>query len=135
MTSIYNKLKQLQYKEDYPFHMPGHKRNLKIDPLLDAISKIDITEITGFDDLHHPEEMIRELMDDLKQIYGTKESYLLVNSSTAGNLAAIAALCNIGDKILVASQLRQWSLFHQHMKEEYQISKEYQMFCIEIIYH
>ena len=55
MTSIYNKLKQLQYKEDYPFHMPGHKRNLKIDPLLDAISKIDITEITGFDDLHHPE--------------------------------------------------------------------------------
>ena len=39
MTSIYNKLKQLQYKEDYPFHMPGHKRNLKIDPLLDAISK------------------------------------------------------------------------------------------------
>ena len=55
MTSIYNKLKQLQYKEDYPFHMPGHKRNLKIDSLLDAISKIDITEITGFDDLHHPE--------------------------------------------------------------------------------
>ena len=45
MTSIYNKLKQLQYKEDYPFHMPGHKRNLKIDSLLDAISKIDITEI------------------------------------------------------------------------------------------
>ena len=40
MTSIYNKLKQLQYKEDYPFHMPGHKRNLKIDPLLDAISKL-----------------------------------------------------------------------------------------------
>ena len=56
MTSIYNKLKQLQYKEDYPFHMPGHKRNLKIDSLLDAISKIDITEIPGFDDLHHPEE-------------------------------------------------------------------------------
>lgn len=111
MTSIYNKLKQLQYKEDYPFHMPGHKRNLKIDPLLDAISKIDITEITGFDDLHHPEEMIRELMDDLKQIYGTKESYLLVNSSTAGNLAAIAALCNIGDKILVARNCHK-SVYH-----------------------
>ena len=52
--------------------MPGHKRNLKIDPLLDAISQIDITEITGFDDLHHPEEMIRELMDDLKQILWNK---------------------------------------------------------------
>ena len=29
MTSIYNKLKQLQYKEDYPFHMPGHKKKFK----------------------------------------------------------------------------------------------------------
>ena len=111
MTSIYNKLKQLKYKEDYPFHMPGHKRNLKIDPLLDQIAEIDITEITGFDDLHHPEEMIRELMDDIKKIYGTKESYLLVNSSTAGNLAAIAALCNIGDKILVARNCHK-SVYH-----------------------
>ena len=111
MTSIYNKLKQLQKGEDYPFHMPGHKRNLKIDPLLDEIAKIDITEITGFDDLHHPEEMIRELMDDLKQIYGTKESYLLVNSSTAGNLSAIAALCKIGDKILVARNCHK-SVYH-----------------------
>lgn len=111
MTSIYNKLKQLQYREDYPFHMPGHKRNLKTDSLLDSIAKIDITEITGFDDLHHPEEMIREFMDDLKQIYKTKETYLLVNSSTAGNLAAIAALCNIGDKILVARNCHK-SVYH-----------------------
>lgn len=111
MTSIYEKLKQLKEKEDYPFHMPGHKRNLKIDPLLDELAKIDITEITGFDDLHHPEEMIREFMDDLKQIYGTKESYLLINSSTAGNLAAIAALCNIGDKILIARNCHK-SVYH-----------------------
>ena len=111
MTSIYNKLKQLKYGKDYPFHMPGHKRNLRIDPLLDDIAKIDITEITGFDDLHHPEEMIRKLMDELKQIYGTKESYLLVNSSTAGNLAAIAATCNIGDRILVARNCHK-SVYH-----------------------
>lgn len=111
MTSIYNKLKQLQYKKDYPFHMPGHKRNLKIDSLLNEIAKIDITEITGFDDLHHPEEMIRQFMDQLQQIYGTRESYLLVNSSTAGNLAAISALCNIGDKILVARNCHK-SVYH-----------------------
>lgn len=111
MTSIYNKLKQLQYKDTYPFHMPGHKRNLKIDPLLDEIAKIDITEITGFDNLHHPEEMIREFMDQLKQIYGTRETYMLVNSSTAGNLSAIAALCNIGDKILVARNCHK-SVYH-----------------------
>ena len=50
MTSIYDKLKQLQYGEEYPFHMPGHKRNLKIDPLLDEIAKVDITEITRRND-------------------------------------------------------------------------------------
>ena len=111
MTSIYNNLKQLKDKEDYPFHMPGHKRNLNSDPLFDEIAKIDITEITGFDDLHHPEGMIREFMDDLKQIYRTKESYLLINSSTAGNLAAISALCNIGDKILVARNCHK-SVYH-----------------------
>ena len=33
MTSIYDKLKQLQYGEEYPFHMPGHKRNLKVGPI------------------------------------------------------------------------------------------------------
>ena len=56
------------------------------------LPKVDITEITGFDDLHHPEEMIRDLMDNLKQIYGTEESYLLVNSSTAGNLVSNCSL-------------------------------------------
>ena len=111
MTTIYNKLKELQYKEDYPFHMPGHKRNLQEDSLLDQIAKIDITEITGFDDLHHPENIIRKLMDELKKIYGTRESYLLINSSTAGNLSAIAALCNIGDKILVARNCHK-SVYH-----------------------
>ena len=33
----------------YPFHMPGHKRRLSAD---DAC-QIDITEIEGFDNLHH----------------------------------------------------------------------------------
>ena len=50
MTSIYNKLKQLQYKEDYPFHMPGHKRNTQMLGTKLPYN-IDITEIDGFDDL------------------------------------------------------------------------------------
>ena len=111
MGELFDKLTNYGNSGIYPFHMPGHKRNLKIDPLLDEIAKVDITEITGFDDLHHPEEMIRDLMDNLKQIYGTEESYLLVNSSTAGNLSAIAALCKIGEKILVARNCHK-SVYH-----------------------
>lgn len=100
--SIYEELKRLNIEGKYPFHMPGHKRNFKDIFQGDNIFKLDITEITGYDDLNQPEGMIRKSMDYIKQVYGTKESYYLINSSTAGNLAAISALCNIGDKILVS---------------------------------
>lgn len=61
----------------------------------------DITEITGYDNLHHPEGMIRESMDNLKKIYHTKESWYLVNGSTVGILASVSAVCRPGDKIIV----------------------------------
>ena len=54
---LYEKLKWYQDTDYYPFHMPGHKRNLgeMCNPY-----KIDITEIDGFDDLHHAEGIIKE---------------------------------------------------------------------------
>ena len=110
MEYLYEKITAYGNSDYYAFHMPGHKRNMELMRARLPYN-IDITEIDGFDDLHHPEEMIRELMDDLKQIYGTKESYLLVNSSTAGNLAAIAVLCHIGDTILVARNCHK-SVYH-----------------------
>ena len=54
MSTIYDKLKDYSYSDYYGFHMPGHKRNL--DMLKSTVPyKIDITEIEGFDDLHHAE--------------------------------------------------------------------------------
>lgn len=41
--------------EVYPFHMPGHKRSFCPETLKNPY-EIDITEITGFDNLHHAEE-------------------------------------------------------------------------------
>lgn len=81
-------------------HMPGHKRNplcMMPDPY-----SLDVTEVPGVDDLHHPVEMIRDLMDELTKYYDSKQTYLLVNGSTCGILAAITACCYPGDKILVA---------------------------------
>lgn len=108
---IYEKLKELKEKGAYPFHMPGHKRNCEDVFLGNTLFSIDITEITGYDDLHQPEGMIRKAMDEAKKIYGTKESYFLINSTTAGNLSAIAATCHIGDKILVARNCHK-SVYH-----------------------
>ncbi|MDD3745622.1 MAG: aminotransferase class I/II-fold pyridoxal phosphate-dependent enzyme [Anaerostipes sp.] len=107
---IIDKLEKLKIDGCYPFHMPGHKRK-KLDIFRADLFSYDITEITGFDDLHHPEGMIRDTMDFMKEIYGTKESYLLVNSSTAGILAAISAVCNSKDTILISRNCHK-SVYH-----------------------
>ena len=108
---IYQKLKELETCGHYPFHMPGHKRNCEDEFSKTIPFSLDITEITGYDDLHHPEGIIRESMDDLKKIYKTQESYFLINGSTAGNLAAVASVCSFGDKILIARNCHK-SVYH-----------------------
>lgn len=74
--------------------MPGHKRKTGYST--------DITEITGYDNLHDPHGIIRDSMDNLKEIYHTRESWYLVNGSTVGILAAVSAVCRPGDKIVMA---------------------------------
>lgn len=83
----------------YPFHMPGHKRNKKFNI---TGSEIDITETEGFDNLHAPVGVIKDTEDRLQKIYKSKKSYMLVNGSTVGILAAIFAVCKEGDKIIIA---------------------------------
>lgn len=84
----------------YPFHMPGHKRN-PIFSLPDTLS-IDITEIDGFDNLHHPEGLIKSGMEQAAKLYHADASYFLVNGSTCGILSAISAVTHPGDTILIA---------------------------------
>ena len=101
MSNLQEKLEEY-YNEDYlPMHMPGHKRNVKL--LGEKLPyKIDITEIDGFDDLHHAEGLIKDIEDKAKRIYGSKRSFILINGSTCGILAGIRAAVNFGDKVLVA---------------------------------
>ena len=42
-------------------HVPGHK-NMTIGLLKNLDFKMDMTEISGLDDLHHPEEIILDSM-------------------------------------------------------------------------
>ncbi len=93
----------------YPFHMPGHKRNSPLF-LSDAFS-IDITEINGFDNLHHPEGLLKSRMEDAAKVYHADASYFLVNGSTCGILSAISAVANPGDTILIARNSHK-SVYH-----------------------
>lgn len=93
--TLFDRLKLHHESNIYPFHMPGHKRNSYKAPAFDSYS-YDITEIDGFDDLHHPQGCIKEAEDRASGMYGTLRTYFLINGCTAGILTAISAVfaCN-----------------------------------------
>ena len=83
----------------YPFHMPGHKRNKKFGI---TGSEIDITEIYDFDNLHDASGILLDIENRLANVYKSKKAFMLVNGSTVGILSAVFALCDEGDKVIVA---------------------------------
>ena len=101
MERLYKKLESYGKSDYYPFHMPGHKRN-KASSAGNFPFERDITEISGFDNLHHAEGILKEAQENAAQIYGTKKCFFSVNGSTAALLAAVSASVNKGGKILVA---------------------------------
>lgn len=88
---LYRKLNEYRKKDIYPFHMPGHKRNRKYSDWRLPFDR-DITEITGFDNLHHATGILRESQERLSGLYGTKRSFYSVNGSTGAVLAAVSAV-------------------------------------------
>ena len=73
MEKLYKKLESYGQSDYYPFHMPGHKRNS--DSVRgDFPFERDITEIEGFDNLHHPEDILLEAQKNVSKLYGTEES-------------------------------------------------------------
>ena len=102
------KLRNYADTDTYPFHMPGHKRNM--DGFENPYN-IDITEITGFDDLHHADGIIKEAQQRAAKLYGADRCYYLINGSTCGILSAISATTKKGDKIIVARNCHK-SVYH-----------------------
>lgn len=98
---LHEKLLDYGNSENYPFHMPGHKRNKEyLGSMLPY--EIDITEINGFDDLHHAEGIIQEMEMKAAKLFKSDKTYCLINGSTIGNIAAILGVTNYGDKILIS---------------------------------
>ncbi|WLR50883.1 aminotransferase class I/II-fold pyridoxal phosphate-dependent enzyme [Bacillus tianshenii] len=97
------------------FHVPGHKSGQAFPneaaEFFRKILHIDLTEITGMDDLHAPEGIIEEAQQLTAELYGVRKSFFLVGGSTAGNLAMIAASCERGDLVFVQRNCHK-SIFH-----------------------
>ncbi len=116
--SLYELL-QKYGKSDYAaFHMPGHKRQVKSSALPKGLPwEIDITEIDGFDDLHHAEGILRESMENAAAFYGVKKTFYSINGSTAGILSAVFAAAKPGDTILMGRNCHK-SVYHAVLLRE-----------------
>lgn len=102
---IMERLIEYTGSDAYPFHMPGHKRQEIPDGMQRDFSDpygIDITEIDGFDNLHHAEGILKDAMDEAAAVYGADRSWYLVNGSTCGILSAVFAVTENGGRILTA---------------------------------
>ena len=98
--NLYDSLLQYAAQSRYPMHMPGHKRAAGF--VMENPYSFDVTEVEGTDNLHHPEGIILQEMERMKEKYRTKDSYLLVNGSTCGILSAISAAVSEGETLLIA---------------------------------
>lgn len=105
---LYDLLKQYSASGIYPFHMPGHKRRMGLP---EEACALDITEVEGFDDLHHAESVLKEAQERAARLYGAEDTYYLVNGSTAGILAAVCACVPEGGRLLLSRNSHR-SVYH-----------------------
>lgn len=107
ITPIKNFLLSHAHRKSVSFHMPGHKgqaiyRNHGYGSFLDSIMDCDITEITGADNLFQAEGILKESQEIYSKLYDSKQSYLLINGTSGGIIAAILASVPKGKKLIMA---------------------------------
>lgn len=84
------------------FHSPGHKGGRTLPPpYLDQLGALDLNNLPATDTLHCPKGPILEAERLLAAAYGAVQSFMLVNGSSSGNIAALLAATRPGDKVLV----------------------------------
>ena len=116
---LINRLAAYARSDVYPFHMPGHKRRTGpeesfMNSCTDSFTNpfaVDITEIEGFDNLHHPEGILKDSMKWAADVYGADQTYYLINGSTGGILAAVCGSVPRGGRILVSRNCHK-SVYH-----------------------
>ncbi|AJY74901.1 aminotransferase class I/II-fold pyridoxal phosphate-dependent enzyme [Paenibacillus beijingensis] len=110
-----------QSRNPVSFHVPGHKYGTMLSDVnigkrvpetdtpgatrlkswFEQIMKLDVTELSTTDDLHHAEGVIKEAQQLAARCFGAEETHFLTGGSTAGNIALLMAACNPGDIIIV----------------------------------
>ncbi|MCD6422640.1 MAG: aminotransferase class V-fold PLP-dependent enzyme, partial [Elusimicrobia bacterium] len=109
-NSFFLSLKNYAGWERHSFHTPGHKAGQAFEKnfrkiLQEKIFEFDITVTPFVDSIHEPKSVIKNLQEGICALYGVNKSFILVNGSTQGNLAAFLSLFKDGDTVLISRNI------------------------------
>ncbi|PJN59200.1 Arginine decarboxylase [Paenibacillus sp. GM1FR] len=92
----------------------GVRLEIELTPVRSFLEmmEMDVTEITGTDDLHHPEGVIQEAQKLAADCFGAEESFFLVGGSTAGNLSLLLTVCDEPNSIVLVQRNVHKSVIH-----------------------
>ncbi len=105
--SIIKFIKKFKKSNRTLFTTPSHGQGKFVSPessklLGRRFFTCDYSEIEGFDNLSKPIGIIKMAQDEVARIYKAKNSFFLTNGATSGIIAAMLAILNKNDKVLIA---------------------------------
>lgn len=99
-TPIYTRLTDYHRKGRISFAMPGHKNMKGLAPKL---LQCDVTELAATVDLNHECDTVKRADKLLKELYKTRESFIMTCGSTAGIRTMLSSILKPGDTLLAAA--------------------------------
>lgn len=102
-TPLYRALCRYTRGDYAHLHVPAHRQGRALPFLFKQqdFARLDLTELPGLDNLSGPEGAIARAQELAAALYGAKETFFLVNGTTAGLQALLLALCRPGEKVVV----------------------------------
>ena len=106
-TPLFDAMVSLAESRKVSFHTPGHKSGKGIATRFrkfvgPRVFSIDLTTLDEVDSLQNPTGVIKEAQELAAKAAGADRSYFLVNGTTVGNHAMVAATTSPGEKVLIA---------------------------------
>lgn len=101
-TPLLNALQKYSMSKPVRLHVPGHGGGPGLPAAMQRVGlpAWDVTELAELDDLHNPAGVIAAAQRSAAELYGARCTFFLVNGTTVGIQALIAATCS-EERVLV----------------------------------
>ena len=99
---LFEAVRRFVERDQAPFYSPGHKGGRTLDPWFrEHIAAVDLNNLPDLDTLHCPEGPILEAERLIADAWGVGASFILVQGSTGGNIAAALSTLRPDEPVLV----------------------------------